>query len=130
MEQQDLLENHDAQEHATKLQDIHSLIQAEKSFAQAKQQENADRHHNPAPAYQVGDLVWLNARNMIKRCPSVQLNYIQLGSFPILVLSPQITRAGQSMLDQSQLRLSFASTTTCSWTVYSPCLLCLILKGT
>jgi hypothetical protein len=35
-EQQDLLENHNAQEHATKLQEIHSLIQAEMSFAQVK----------------------------------------------------------------------------------------------
>jgi hypothetical protein len=41
-EQQDLLEHYDAQKYATKLQDIHSLIQAEMSFAQAKQQENAD----------------------------------------------------------------------------------------
>jgi hypothetical protein len=41
-EQRDLLENHDAQEHATKLQKIHSLIQAEMSFAQVKQQENVD----------------------------------------------------------------------------------------
>jgi hypothetical protein len=41
-EQQDLLENHDAQEHALKLQEIHSLIQAEMSFAQIKQQENTD----------------------------------------------------------------------------------------
>jgi hypothetical protein len=42
MEQQNLLENHDAQEHSIKLQEIHSLIHAEMSFAQAKQQENAD----------------------------------------------------------------------------------------
>jgi hypothetical protein len=34
-EQQDLLENHDAEEHAMKLQEIHPLIRAEMSFAQA-----------------------------------------------------------------------------------------------
>jgi hypothetical protein len=51
------LENPDTQEHVTKLQEIHSLIQAEMSFAQAKQQENADRHHNLVPGCQVGDLV-------------------------------------------------------------------------
>jgi protein subunit release factor B len=56
-EQQDLLKNHDAQEHAMQLQEIHFLIQAEMSFAQAKQQENADQHRNLAPVYQVGDLV-------------------------------------------------------------------------
>jgi hypothetical protein len=37
MEQRGLLGNHDGQEHATKLQEIHSLIQATMSFAQAKQ---------------------------------------------------------------------------------------------
>jgi hypothetical protein len=51
------LEYHDAQEHAIKLQEIYSLIQAEMSFAQVKQQENVDPHRNPTPAYQVGDLV-------------------------------------------------------------------------
>jgi hypothetical protein len=55
--QWNLLENLNVQEYATKLQKVHSLIQAELSFAQAKQQENVDRHHNPTPAYQVGDLV-------------------------------------------------------------------------
>jgi hypothetical protein len=60
-EQQDLLENQDTQEHTTKLQEIHSVIQAKISFAQARQQENADRHHNPVPAYQVEDTIWLNA---------------------------------------------------------------------
>jgi hypothetical protein len=44
------------------------------SFVQAKQQENADRHRNPAPTYQVGDLVWLNARNIITCHPSVKLD--------------------------------------------------------
>jgi hypothetical protein len=57
MEQQAPLENRETQEHATKLQEIHSLIQAEMRFAHAKERENADRQHNPAPAYQVGDLV-------------------------------------------------------------------------
>jgi hypothetical protein len=69
-----LLENHDAQKHAMKLQDIHSLIQAEMSFAFAKPQENPDQHCNSAPAYQVGDLVCLNAENIIMCCPSVKLD--------------------------------------------------------
>jgi hypothetical protein len=34
--QWNLLENHEVQEHATKLQEIHSLIQAEMSFTQVK----------------------------------------------------------------------------------------------
>jgi hypothetical protein len=50
-EQQDLLEYHDAQECATKLPKTHLLIQAEISFTQAKQQENADQQCNLAPTY-------------------------------------------------------------------------------
>jgi hypothetical protein len=85
-EQWDLLENQDAQEHTTKLQEIHSLIQAEMSFAQAKQQENTNQHCNPAPAYQVGDLVLLNVRNIVTCRPSVKLDHKQLSPFPILAL--------------------------------------------
>jgi hypothetical protein len=69
------LENYDAQELVTKLQEIHSLIQARMSFAHAKQQENTDRHHNLAPGYQVEDLVSFNVRNIIMHCLSVKLDY-------------------------------------------------------
>jgi hypothetical protein len=51
MEKWDLLEYHDAWKYAMKLQEIHFLMQAEMRFAQAKQQENADWHRNPVPAY-------------------------------------------------------------------------------
>jgi hypothetical protein len=37
MEQWDLFKNHDAQEHATILQEIYSLIQAEMSFTPARE---------------------------------------------------------------------------------------------
>jgi hypothetical protein len=56
------------------------------SFAQGKQAENAYRHCNLAPACQVGDLVWLNARNIITRYPSVKLDHKQLHQFPTLSL--------------------------------------------
>jgi hypothetical protein len=75
MEQQHLLEIHDAQEHAIKLQKIYLLIQAKMSFAQVKLQENTDRHHNLTHVYQVGDLVWLNVRNIITHSPSVKLDH-------------------------------------------------------
>jgi hypothetical protein len=45
-----------------------------------------DRHHNPTPAYQVGDLVWLNVRNIIMRCPSVKQDYQRLTPSLILAL--------------------------------------------
>jgi hypothetical protein len=84
MEQRYLLENNDAQEYATKQQEIYKLIQGVMSFAQVKQQENADGQCNPAHTYQVGDLVMLNARDIIVRCPSVKLDHKTLVPFPIL----------------------------------------------
>jgi hypothetical protein len=55
--EQNLLENHDAQEYATKLQEIYPLIQVGMHFTPAKQQESWDPYRNPAPADQVGDVV-------------------------------------------------------------------------
>jgi hypothetical protein len=85
-EQQDLFENHDAQEHTTKLQEIHPLTQPEMSFAQVEQQEKADQYRYPAPAYSVGVLVWLNARHIITHCSSLRLDHECLGPFPILAI--------------------------------------------
>jgi hypothetical protein len=50
MEQQDLLDNHDTQERAMKLQDIHTFIKVEMSFTEAKHEDNTDRYHNPVRA--------------------------------------------------------------------------------
>lgn len=78
--------NPEALEHATKLHEIHDLVRAEILYAQAKQQEDADRSRTPAPSYRVGDTVWLNARNIITRRPSVKLDHKRLGPFPIIAL--------------------------------------------
>jgi hypothetical protein len=43
IEQQDMIDNLDAQEHIIKLHEIHSLIKAKIAFPQAIQQENVDR---------------------------------------------------------------------------------------
>jgi len=51
--------------------------------------ENTDRHREPAPSYQVGDQVWLDARNIRTKRPSRKLDYKNLGRFTIKrVLSP------------------------------------------
>ena len=82
-----LPENTIALETATKLHEIHELIRAEILYAQAKRQEDADRSRVPAPVYQPGDRVWLNARNITTRRPSVKLDHKCRGPFPITALS-------------------------------------------
>ena len=81
-----LLENIEGLETATKLNEIHELVRAAIRYAQEKQQQDAIKSRVPAPAYQPGDKVWLNARNITTRRLSVKLNHKCLGPFPITAL--------------------------------------------
>jgi transposase InsO family protein len=78
--------NPGALEAVTKLREIHDLVRAEILYAQSKQQEDADRSRLPAPSYHVGDKVWLNARNITTRRPSIKLDHKRLGPFTITAL--------------------------------------------
>jgi transposase InsO family protein/predicted aspartyl protease len=82
-----LVQNHDiGEEYIQRLHDIQSNVQAEMLFAQAKQQECADRSRTPSPTYTIGDNVWLNARHITTRRPSVKLDHKRLGPFPVVGL--------------------------------------------
>jgi hypothetical protein len=63
---------------------IHNIIKSEMSFAQDRQQEYADKHRLPAPAYRLGDTVWLNAENIRTNWPSRKLDNKCYGPFPIV----------------------------------------------
>ena len=80
------LENAEVNDHAARLQDIQSMVQAEMLYAQSKHQEFADQSRTPAPHYAIGDKVWLNARHITTRRPSVKLDHKRLGPFPIIGL--------------------------------------------
>jgi hypothetical protein len=69
---------------ANHLSEIHDLFKSEMSFAKDRQQEYADRHWLPAPAYCPGDTVWLNARNIGTNRPSCKLDNKCYGQFPIV----------------------------------------------
>ena len=49
---------------ANKMQQINDILQEEMKFAQARYEFDANRHRVPAPVYQVGDRIWLNAKNI------------------------------------------------------------------
>lgn len=66
-----------------KMQEITEFIREELTWAQARQQEYANRKRNPAPAYQVGDNVWLDARNIRTDRPSKKLDWKNIGPYKI-----------------------------------------------
>ena len=65
------------------LSEIHDHLRTEMHRAQLHYQETADTHRLPAPDYQVGDLVWLDARNWKTRRPSAKLDHQRDGPFKI-----------------------------------------------
>ena len=53
------------------------------TYAQAMQSDYANRHRQHAPKYAVGDLVWLDARNLSIDRPNKKLSNKFEGLFPI-----------------------------------------------
>jgi hypothetical protein len=65
------------------LSDLHSYCREQVEIAQAQYQTPADRRRLPAPNLKVGDLVWLNAKNIRTKRPSKKLDHKRLGPFAI-----------------------------------------------
>ena len=72
-----------AQEAAERLHEIHEYLRTHMLYVQAKYIDNADAHRLPAPAFQPGDLVWLDTRNMRTVRPSRKLDNKNAGPFRI-----------------------------------------------
>jgi len=68
---------------AERLQAIHEVLRTEMAYAQARYQDNADRRRIAAPAYRIGDRVWLDARNIRTHRPCRNLDHRRLGPFAI-----------------------------------------------
>lgn len=72
-----------------KMNELHQLLQAEMKRAQFIDAENADNRRDPAPVYQIGDEVWLIAKNIRTKRPARKLDWKRLGRFRIKkVISP------------------------------------------
>jgi hypothetical protein len=67
-----------------KMRDITEFIREEMIWAQALQQEYANRKRSPAPAYQIGDKVWLNARNIRTERASKKLDWKNVGPYKVI----------------------------------------------
>jgi len=64
-------------------QHIHKYLRNNLQQGQDKYKEFHDRHVKQPPTFKVGDQVWLDRRNIRKKCPSQKLDAKKMGPFPI-----------------------------------------------
>lgn len=76
-------ENPAAEAYVNKVRRVHEELRTTLEQAQEKYKANFDRKTDPAPEFKVGDLVWLNRRNIETTRPSQKLDVKQLGPFEI-----------------------------------------------
>ena len=72
-----------AHEAAKSLQRIHELVRVEMTAAQYRQSKAYDRTRRPAPKFEPGDRVWLDARHIKTTRPVRKLDWKRLGPFPV-----------------------------------------------
>ncbi|KAG0161666.1 hypothetical protein PDIDSM_5299, partial [Penicillium digitatum] len=73
----------DAEKFATRMQELTEYVRAEILSAQARYEEQTNRHRAPR-RYRPGQLVWLNARNIRTLRPQKKLDWKNLGPFKVL----------------------------------------------
>lgn len=88
------LDRENADRFAEKMNWINEDLQQQMRLAQATYEDFANRRRRPAPAYQVGDEVWLDTRNLpLRGRPSRKLSPKYQGPYRILkVVSPHAYR--------------------------------------
>lgn len=72
-----------AHEYANHMEDVLDVLKSEMAAAQAKYEDDANQSRTPAPTFKVGDLVWLDARNIRTKRPTRKLDWKNLGRFAI-----------------------------------------------
>ena len=66
-------------EWANQLENLNTYVKSEMVYAQAIQAEQADKDRLPAPAYKIGDELWLLRRHIQTTRPSSKLDFKRLG---------------------------------------------------
>ena len=75
--------NPSAEDLVETLKVIHESLRQQLTLAQHKYKQSYDAHIKEAPAFKIGDLVWLSRRNITTTRPSQKLDYKRLGPFRI-----------------------------------------------
>ena len=73
-----------AEDLTSHLHQLQQILQQELTRAQAQCKKFADRKHQDAPSFSVGNMVWLLSQNIHTTRPSAKLDFKCLGPFPIL----------------------------------------------
>ena len=81
-------EARDGQSHAETMEDINEHLRSEMLRAQQRHQEAANGRRLPEPIFEVGERVWLDARNITTQWPSKKLDHKRLGPYPISEFIP------------------------------------------
>jgi len=76
-------DDQEARSFVVTMTELHAYLRTEMGYAQERQQENADRRRVPAPSFQVGDKVCLNAKNIRTRRPSRKLDNKRHGPYEV-----------------------------------------------
>ena len=104
---------------ADKMQELNGYLQEQMRMAQIDYERFANEHRDFSPAYQVGQLVMLNAKNFKTRRPSRKLDNLCLGPFPIeAVVGPYSYRF--SLPDEIRIRDAHPTFHTSLLRPYSP----------
>jgi hypothetical protein len=82
-----------ADEFAEKLELLHTHLQEQMLSAQADYEKQSNKFRKGSPRYRVGDLVWLDMRNVKTTRPAKKLDHKNAGPFPIIeIISPRAYR--------------------------------------
>ncbi|KAL9563874.1 hypothetical protein ACKAV7_011909 [Fusarium commune] len=83
----------DAEQFAQTMNEILEYLRSESIAAQARYEDQANRHRRPARRYREGDYIWLDARNIKTLRPQKKLDWKNIGPLKITkVISPYAYR--------------------------------------
>ena len=81
--QRSRLQIEDADKFANKMNQLHYFLREEMTYAQAIQEDYANKKRIPAPNYKVGDYVFVDAKNLRSERPSKKLDFKSYGPYLI-----------------------------------------------